>query len=136
MEETDAEIADGAKLIETIQAGGVLTGLFILFVTWLVVRLITAALDRSGNRFVHRRLFFNQIATWLITFALLLFAPDRLGATDFGKIQFVIAFIGGVFYLTGVQIAVQAEQLRTTLEVQGNRVVAWISIESACSLLN
>jgi predicted PurR-regulated permease PerM len=39
----------------------------------------------------------------------------------------VIAFIGGVFYLTGVQIAQQAEQLRTTLEIQANRVVAWIS---------
>ncbi|ATY33268.1 AI-2E family transporter [Sphingomonas psychrotolerans] len=42
-------------------------------------------------------------------------------------VLFVIAFIGGVFYLTGVQIALQAEQLRTTLEVQGNRVVEWIS---------
>lgn len=39
----------------------------------------------------------------------------------------VLAFIGGVFYLTGVQIAQQAEQLRSTLEVQGNRVVGWIS---------
>jgi predicted PurR-regulated permease PerM len=37
------------------------------------------------------------------------------------------AFIVGVFYLTGVQIAIQAEQLRATLEVQGNRVVQWIS---------
>ncbi|WP_077510799.1 AI-2E family transporter [Sphingomonas sp. LM7] len=39
----------------------------------------------------------------------------------------VIGFIGSVFYLTGVQIALQAEQLRATLEVQGNRVVEWIS---------
>ncbi|UZK64907.1 AI-2E family transporter [Sphingomonas sp. M1-B02] len=39
----------------------------------------------------------------------------------------VIAFIGSVFYLTGVQIAMQAGQLSTTLETQGNRVVAWIS---------
>jgi predicted PurR-regulated permease PerM len=39
----------------------------------------------------------------------------------------VLAFIGSVFYLTGVQIALQAEQLRTTLEIQGNRVVEWIS---------
>ena len=42
-------------------------------------------------------------------------------------VLFVIGFIGGVFYLTGVQIALQAEQLRTTLEIQGNRVVSWIS---------
>lgn len=39
----------------------------------------------------------------------------------------VIAFIGGTFYLTGVQIAIQAEQLRATLEVQGDRVMSWIA---------
>ncbi len=39
----------------------------------------------------------------------------------------VFAFIGGTFYLTGVQIAQQAEQLRTTLELQGNRVMGWIT---------
>ena len=39
----------------------------------------------------------------------------------------VIAFVAGVFYLTGVQIALQAEQLRTTLEVQANRVADWIT---------
>ena len=37
----------------------------------------------------------------------------------------VVAFILGVFYLTGVQIAAQAEQLRTTLEAQANRVTSW-----------
>lgn len=36
-----------------------------------------------------------------------------------------LAFILGTFYLTGVQIAAQAEQLRSTLEVQGNRLIAW-----------
>jgi len=39
----------------------------------------------------------------------------------------VVAFILGVFYMTGVQVAAQAEQLRTTLEIQGNRVIAWAS---------
>lgn len=39
----------------------------------------------------------------------------------------VVAFILGVFYMTGVQVAAQAEQLRITLEVQGNRVIAWAS---------
>jgi predicted PurR-regulated permease PerM len=39
----------------------------------------------------------------------------------------VIAFIIGVIYMTGVQVTAQAEQLRTTLEVQGNRVIAWAS---------
>lgn len=38
-----------------------------------------------------------------------------------------VAFIVGVFYLTGVQIAQQAEQLRTTLEVQANRVAGWLA---------
>lgn len=39
----------------------------------------------------------------------------------------VITFIAAVFYLTGVQIAQQAEQLRVTLEVQANRVVGWLT---------
>lgn len=37
----------------------------------------------------------------------------------------VIAFIGGTFYMTGVQIAAQFEQLRATLEIQANRVFDW-----------
>ncbi|WP_343521267.1 AI-2E family transporter [Sphingomonas sp.] len=39
----------------------------------------------------------------------------------------VIAFIGGVFYLTGVEIAAQAEQLRETLEAQAVRLSGWLS---------
>ncbi|MEO8375516.1 MAG: AI-2E family transporter [Sphingomonas bacterium] len=39
----------------------------------------------------------------------------------------VVAFVLGVFYMTGVQVAAQAEQLRLTLEIQGNRVIAWAS---------
>jgi predicted PurR-regulated permease PerM len=39
----------------------------------------------------------------------------------------VVAFILGIFYMTGVQVAAQAEQLRTILEIQGNRVIAWAS---------
>ncbi|MFL9840098.1 AI-2E family transporter [Sphingomonas sp. ST-64] len=39
----------------------------------------------------------------------------------------VIAFIAGVFYLTGVEIAAQAEQLRQTLEGQAVRISAWLS---------
>ncbi|MES2988383.1 MAG: AI-2E family transporter [Pseudomonadota bacterium] len=38
----------------------------------------------------------------------------------------VIGFIGGVVYLTGVQITQQAEQLRVTLTVQFNRVTGWL----------
>jgi predicted PurR-regulated permease PerM len=54
-------------------------------------------------------------------------APIPRGLRILIVVLFALGFIGGVFYLTGVQIAQQAEQLRTTLEVQGNRVVEWIS---------
>ena len=40
-------------------------------------------------------------------------------------VLFAVAFILGVFYLTGVQIAAQAEQLRATLIVQANRATEW-----------
>lgn len=36
-----------------------------------------------------------------------------------------IAFIVAVIFLTGVQVADQFAQLRSTLELQGNRVIAW-----------
>ena len=39
----------------------------------------------------------------------------------------VIAFIGSVFYLTGVEIAQQAGQLRATLSGQFDRVFAWLT---------
>ena len=37
----------------------------------------------------------------------------------------VVAFVLGVFYLTGVQLAAQVSQLRATLEVMGNRLSGW-----------
>jgi small-conductance mechanosensitive channel len=63
--DSEVEMPDSAKIIETIRVGGIVSGVIILAVTWFAVRLITSALERSGNRFVHRRLFFNQIATLL-----------------------------------------------------------------------
>ncbi|AKT37796.1 mechanosensitive ion channel family protein [Chondromyces crocatus] len=59
------DIEGSAKLIETIQAGGVITGLVILLITWFLVRVATSALERTGSRFVHRRLLLHQIATLL-----------------------------------------------------------------------
>jgi predicted PurR-regulated permease PerM len=38
-----------------------------------------------------------------------------------------VAFIMGVLYLTGVQIAAQWAQLQATLQVQGARFIAWLS---------
>ncbi len=40
-------------------------------------------------------------------------------------ILLVLIFFVGLFYMTGVQIAAQAEQLRTTLEAQANKVAHW-----------
>lgn len=39
----------------------------------------------------------------------------------------VIAFVIGVFYMTGVQISAQWAQLQDTLQAQGNRFVEWLS---------
>ncbi|XXT24756.1 mechanosensitive ion channel domain-containing protein [Sorangium sp. So ce429] len=63
--ESDADLVESAKLIETIQAGGVLSGVAILAVTWLLVRLITAVIERGSSRYVHRRLLLNQAGTLL-----------------------------------------------------------------------
>lgn len=39
----------------------------------------------------------------------------------------VIAFVIGVFYMTGVQISAQWAQLQDTLQAQGTRLLAWLS---------
>lgn len=39
----------------------------------------------------------------------------------------VVAFLLGTSYLTGVQVTQQVMQLRSTLEVQANRVASWLS---------
>jgi len=40
-----------------------------------------------------------------------------------------IAFLFGTFYLTGVQVAEQFSQLRSTLAVQANRAAGWLSAQ-------
>lgn len=55
------------------------------------------------------------------------FAPIPRGLALVIVVCLVIAFIGGVFYLTGVEIAAQAEQLRQTLEAQAMRISAWLT---------
>jgi small-conductance mechanosensitive channel len=57
------EIPEGAKIIDTLRFGGLLSGVFILVVMWFLVRLVTAALERVGARIVHRRLVIQQIST-------------------------------------------------------------------------
>lgn len=41
----------------------------------------------------------------------------------------VVIFLVATFYLTGVQVAQQASQLRTTLEIQANRVTGFLSAQ-------
>jgi predicted PurR-regulated permease PerM len=53
--------------------------------------------------------------------------PIRRGLRLLIVVLCVIAFLLGVFYLTGVQIAAQFEQLRATLETQANQVALWAS---------
>lgn len=36
-----------------------------------------------------------------------------------------LTFLFGTFYMTGVEVAAQAGQLRATVELQGNRIIAW-----------
>lgn len=40
-----------------------------------------------------------------------------------------IAFLVGTFYLAGVQITAQVQQLRSTVEVQATRVMTWLSAQ-------
>jgi len=54
-------------------------------------------------------------------------APLPRGLRLMIVVVLVIGFIAGVFYLTGIQIAQQAEQLRVTLAVQANRLSDFIT---------
>ena len=61
----ELEIPEGAKIIDTLKLGGLLSGVLILAVMWFLVRLVTAALERLGARLVHRRLVIQQLSTVL-----------------------------------------------------------------------
>lgn len=106
--------------------------------------LVRAELKRASVWFglaAAAALFVLLIQPLLIIFAGLVFAsmldggarllgralPIPRGLRILIIVLLAIAFIAGVFYLTGVQIAQQVEQLRATLEYQGDRIVAWIS---------
>lgn len=52
-------------------------------------------------------------------------APIPRGLRIMIVVLAAVAFILGTFYLTGVEIAQQVEQLRDTLEIQINRVTDW-----------
>lgn len=58
-----AQIPQEANLIDVIRLSGVLTGLAVLVLTWFAVRLVRGTLTRVGDRFTHKRLLLNQVAT-------------------------------------------------------------------------
>ncbi len=57
------------NIIELIRFGGVLTGVIILFLTWLTGRIVGSALSGLADRFADKRLVINQVAT-LVRFAI------------------------------------------------------------------
>ncbi|HEY4121505.1 MAG TPA: mechanosensitive ion channel domain-containing protein [Byssovorax sp.] len=67
----DPDAAKDLSIADTIHVGGVLTGLVILAITVFAVRVASGSLSRLGDRFAHRRLALNQIAT-LVRFVLYL----------------------------------------------------------------
>lgn len=71
--------------------------------------LVFAAMLDGGARLLGRALPINRSAR--VTLVLLA----------------AVAFVVGIFYWTGVEIANQAEQLGATLQAQGSRFIAWLS---------
>lgn len=59
------------NVVEVVRVSGLITATLTLLATWFTVRLVTGVLTRLGDRFTHRRLLLNQIAT-LTRFALYL----------------------------------------------------------------
>lgn len=51
------------EVTDMIRAGGLVSGLVVLVLTWFAVRTVTATLHRMGNRWTDRRLLLHQIAT-------------------------------------------------------------------------
>lgn len=64
-----ASTSSELSVLDAIRVSGILTGVVILIATWFLVRFISAALTRIGNRLPDRRLTLNQIST-LTSFAL------------------------------------------------------------------
>lgn len=53
------------SFLSSIRFTGILTGIAVLVGTWFLVSITSGTLTRLGNRFTHRRLMLNQIATLL-----------------------------------------------------------------------
>lgn len=93
--DTPAEV----NLLDLIRVGGLFTAGFVLFATWLIVRLVTAALTRLGDQFAHRRLLLNQAAT-LARFAVWIGGLVVAAALSFNLSKEVLLAIGGTAAVT------------------------------------
>jgi len=59
----DPSAGKDLNVAEVIRVSGLITAVFVLVATWFTVRLLTGVLTRLGDRFTHRRLLLNQVAT-------------------------------------------------------------------------
>lgn len=65
------DIPKDFSVLDAIRVAGILTGAVVLVGTWFLVRILSGTLKRLGDRFTHRRLLLNQVAT-LMRFVLYL----------------------------------------------------------------
>ena len=56
---------DAGKLLEVIHLSGVLSGLGVVALTWLLARLVSRTANELGARFTDRRLFIQQVGTFV-----------------------------------------------------------------------
>ncbi|HVY46651.1 MAG TPA: mechanosensitive ion channel domain-containing protein [Minicystis sp.] len=87
------------NIVDLVRVGGVVTGLVILAITWFLVRLTTGTLSRLGDRFAHRRLLLNQVAT-LARFGLYLVGLVLALALSLNLSRDVVLAIGGTAAVT------------------------------------
>ncbi len=93
------EAAQNVNIIDFIRVSGVLSGLLVLFVTWLVGRILGAALNRLGARFADKRLLINQLAT-LVRFTIYLGGITAAIAISFSLSQEVLLALAGTAAVT------------------------------------
>lgn len=59
----DPDAVKEINVTQIVKVSGVVWAALVIAATWFAVRLLTGLFERLGNRFTHRRLQFNQIAT-------------------------------------------------------------------------
>ena len=59
----DPNVGKDLNVVDVVRVSGLIPALLVLVATWFLVRLLTGVFSRLGNRFTHRRLLLNQVAT-------------------------------------------------------------------------